>query len=133
MSKLQPLNYALIALATTITDTQAAATLNRDPSATQQPAPSYSKPGMAAYNFMMDDPLLGNNYEEPIWNLHDALHLPDWLSVGVEQRTRYQTITDTSKGSYGYKDNKKQYAHASQGGDQLIDRKSTRLNSSHRL
>ena len=103
----------------------AASTLNNNPSATELPEPSYSKPGMAAYNFMMDDPLLGNHYEKPVWNLHDALKLPDWLSIGVEQRTRYQNISDSFKGSYGFKEtvgNKSYtYAHPSQGGDQLVD------------
>ncbi len=37
---------------------------NNDPPV---PAPTYySKPGMAAYNFMMDDALLGNLYEKPV-------------------------------------------------------------------
>lgn len=61
--------------------------LNDDPSATTLSNPTYSKSGMAAYQFMMDDALLGNTYEKPIWNLHDALNLPNWLSLGVDQRT----------------------------------------------
>lgn len=97
------------------TTSYAASNLNNDPSATQLPKPNYSKPGMAAYNFMMDDPLLGNNYEKPVWNLHDTLKLPDWLSVGVEHRTRYETLADAFKGSAGAS-----AAQKSQGGDQII-------------
>lgn len=97
------------------TTSYAASNLNNDPSATQLPKPNYSKPGMAAYNFMMDDPLLGNNYEKPVWNLHDTLKLPNWLSVGVEHRTRYETLADAFKGSAGAS-----AAQKSQGGDQII-------------
>ena len=100
---------------TLLTSAYAATHLNNDPSATELPKPSYSKPGMAAYNFMMDDPLLGNNYEKPIWNLHDYLKLPAWLSVGVEHRTRYETLADAFKGSAGAT-----AAQKSQGGDQII-------------
>lgn len=64
-----------------------------------EPQQSYSRAPMAAYNFMMQDPLLGNSYEKPVWNLHDTLGLPDWLSVGVEQRTRYESLSDTFKAS----------------------------------
>jgi hypothetical protein len=77
--------------------------------------PSYSRAPMAAYNFMMQDPLLGNSYEKPIWNVHDALGLPDWLSFGIEQRTRYETLSDAFKGSAGTSTLQK-----SQGGDQMI-------------
>ena len=52
---------------------------------------------MNASNAIMDDPLLGNSYEKPAWNLHDAADLPDWLTVGVEQRTRYESIGNTFK------------------------------------
>lgn len=64
-----------------------------------EPPQSYSRAPMAAYNFMMQDPLLGNSYEKPVWNLHDTLSLPEWLSVGVEQRTRYESVSDTFKAS----------------------------------
>ena len=100
---------------TLLASAYAATNLNNDPSATELPRPNYSKPGMAAYNFMMDDPLLGNNYEKPIWNLHDYLKLPAWLSVGVEHRTRYETLADAFKGSAGAT-----AAQKSQGGDQII-------------
>ena len=94
--------------------------LNDDPSATTLSNPTYSKSGMAAYQFMMDDALLGNTYEKPIWNLHDALNLPNWLSLGVDQRTRYESLSNSFKGSYGYKDGKTQKIIPSQGGDQMI-------------
>ena len=94
--------------------------LNDDPSAIIIPKPTYSKSGMAAYQFMMDDTLLGNNYEKPVWNLHDTLNLPNWLTIGVDQRTRYESLSDSFKGSYGYKDGKTQKVIPSQGGDQMI-------------
>lgn len=56
-----------------------------------------SKPPMNAFNSQMDDALLGNKYEKPVWNLHDTLGLPDWLSLGLEQRTRYEDIDGTLK------------------------------------
>jgi Alginate export len=68
--------------------------------ATDSAAPkpkSYTKAGMNASNAIMDDPLLGNNYEKPAWNLHDAAKLPEWLDIGVEQRTRYESIGSTFK------------------------------------
>jgi hypothetical protein len=64
-----------------------------------EPQQSYSRAPMAAYNALMDDALLGNSYEKPVWNLHDTLHLPDWLTVGLENRTRYESLGDTFKPS----------------------------------
>ena len=90
----------------------AAEMLNADPAATKLPTPSYIKTPMAAYNFMMDDALLGNSYEKPVWNVHDTLGLPKWLSFGVEQRTRYESLADAFKGS--------QRGVQSQDGDQQI-------------
>ena len=60
---------------------------------------SYSRAPVAAYNALMDDALLGNSYEKPVWNLHDTLHLPDWLTVGLENRTRYESLSETFKPS----------------------------------
>ena len=107
-----------VAFVTTLTllamsSSKSAPALNTNP-----PVPAqtyYSKPGMAAYNFMMDDTLLGNSYEKPVWNLHDVLHLPDWLSVGLEHRTRYENIAGAFKGSAGSTPQQR-----SQGGDQII-------------
>ena len=66
--------------------------------ATNAAAPKkYTRAPMNASNAIMDDPLLGNSYERPTWNLHDAADLPDWLTIGVEQRTRYESISDTFK------------------------------------
>ena len=90
----------------------AAEMLNADPAATKLPTPSYTKAPMAAYNFMMDDALLGNSYEKPVWNVHNTLGIPKWLSFGVEQRTRYESLADAFKGS--------QRGVQSQGGDQQI-------------
>lgn len=81
----------------------------------QQPPPTYTRAPMAAYNFMMQDPLLGNSYEKPVWNLHDALQLPAWLSVGVEQRTRYESLADAFKGAPVSSPQQ-----TAQGGDQMI-------------
>lgn len=53
----------------------------------------YSKPSIAPFSSQMPDALLGSDkYEKPIWNLHDALKLPKWLALSVEQRTRYETM-----------------------------------------
>ncbi len=67
-----------------------------------EPAPTYTRAPIAAYNFAMDDALLGNSYEKPVWNLHETLHLPSWLTVGLENRTRYESISDTFKPSQKY-------------------------------
>jgi hypothetical protein len=75
------------------------ALINSEISQAAEPAPTYSRPSMAAYNAVMDDALLGNNYEKPVWNLHDTLHLPDWLTVGLENRVRYESLSDTFKPS----------------------------------
>ena len=64
--------------------------------ADQQPV-TYSKPPMGTFSSQMDDALLGNKYEKPVWNLHDALSLPDWLTVNVDQRTRYEELNTTFK------------------------------------
>lgn len=54
---------------------------------------SYKKPGLTAYSSQMHDALLGDGkYEKPVWNLHDALDLPTWIDISVEQRTRYETM-----------------------------------------
>lgn len=54
---------------------------------------TYTKPPFAAFASQMSDPLLGSDkYEKPVWNLHDTLNLPKWLSLLVEQRTRYETM-----------------------------------------
>lgn len=59
---------------------------------------TYSKPPFAAFSSQLSDALLGNDkYEKPIWNLHDALNLPEWLSVSLEQRTRYETMDGSFK------------------------------------
>lgn len=61
---------------------------------------TYTTPPFAAFESQMSDALLGNNqYEKPVWNLHDTLNLPKWLSLSVEQRTRYETIDGSFKAS----------------------------------
>jgi hypothetical protein len=41
------------------------------------------------------------------WRLHDALHLPSWLTLGIEHRTRYETVDN-------------QFRAKGTGGDQVI-------------
>ncbi len=54
---------------------------------------TYTQPPFTAFESQMNDALLGNDkYEKPVWNLHDTLNLPKWLSLSVEQRTRYETM-----------------------------------------
>ena len=77
-----------------------------------EPEKSYSKAPMASYNYAMDDALLGNSYEKPVWNLHDTSHLPDWLTVGLENRTRYESLSDSFKAN--------QKSSPAPGGDQQI-------------
>ncbi len=69
---------------------------------------TYTKPPTAPFESQMSDALLGSyKYEKPVWNLHDALKLPEWLSMSLEQRTRYETMDGTFRTN-------------SQGGDQQI-------------
>ncbi|MDD1621104.1 MAG: alginate export family protein [Methylococcaceae bacterium] len=61
---------------------------------------SYTRAPFAAFESQMSDALLGSDkYEKPVWNLHDALNLPKWLSLSVEQRTRYETMDGQFKAS----------------------------------
>ncbi len=83
-----------------------------------EPQKTYSRAPMAAYNSLMDDALLGNSYEKPVWNLHDTLHLPDWLTLGLENRTRYESLSDGFKASQLSLPSK---TAAAPGGDQQID------------
>ena len=69
---------------------------------------TYARPAFAPFSSQMDDALLGSGkYEKPVWNLHDALNLPDWLTVSLEQRTRYETMDGT-------------FRAGTRGGDQQI-------------
>ncbi len=66
---------------------------DKKPKATEAPAVSYTRPPFAAFSSQMQDGLLGGGkYAKPVWNLHDTLKLPDWLSLSIEQRTRYETM-----------------------------------------
>ncbi|CAA9890072.1 conserved hypothetical protein [Candidatus Methylobacter favarea] len=59
---------------------------------------NYAKPPFSSFSSQMRDALLGSGkYEKPVWNLHNALNLPDWLSVSLEQRTRYETLDGSFK------------------------------------
>ncbi len=76
--------HAVLGMVTTTFITQA--TLAEDKK-------TYAQPPVAAFESQMSDALLGNGkYEKPVWNLHNALNLPKWLSLSVEQRTRYETM-----------------------------------------
>ncbi len=69
---------------------------------------TYSKPPFAAFESRMRDALLGDDkYEKPMWNLHDTLGLPQWLSLSLEQRSRYETLDG-------------QFKAKGRGGDQQI-------------
>ena len=69
---------------------------------------TYSRPPFAAFSSQMNDALLGSSkYEKPVWNLHDTLKLPEWLSMSLEQRTRYEMLDG-------------QYKAGAKGGDQQI-------------
>ncbi|MEQ1529450.1 MAG: alginate export family protein [Methylococcales bacterium] len=59
---------------------------------------TYTKPPIAAFSSQTPDALLGSDkYEKPVWNLHDALRLPKWLYLSLEQRTRYETLAGSFK------------------------------------
>lgn len=69
---------------------------------------SYTKPPFSVFSSQMSDALTGRGkYEKPVWNLHDFLKLPNWLTVSLEQRTRYETMDGT-------------YKAGGKGGDQQI-------------
>lgn len=69
---------------------------------------TYTKPPVAAFSSQMNDALTGSGkYEKPVWNLHDALKLPEWLTMSLEHRTRYETMDGT-------------FRAGSRGGDQQI-------------
>ena len=69
---------------------------------------NYTRPPFSAFSSQMSDALLGSDkYEKPVWNLHDMLKLPDWLSLSLEQRTRYETMDGTFRAN-------------TKGGDQQI-------------
>lgn len=69
---------------------------------------TYIKPPFAVFESQTQDALLGGDkYEKPVWNLHTALGLPKWLSVALEQRTRYENMDG-------------QFKTSGKGGDQQI-------------
>ena len=74
---------------------------------------TYTRVPFAAFSSQMPDALLGSDkYEKPVWNLHDALGMPEWLDISVEQRTRYETMVGTFKAG-------------TKGGDQQIPLQTT--------
>jgi hypothetical protein len=74
---------------------------------------TFTRPPFAALSSQIGDALVGSDrFEKPVWNLHDALKLPNWLSASLEQRTRYETMDGTFKAG-------------SKGGDQQIPLQTT--------
>ncbi|MBK8815110.1 MAG: alginate export family protein [Methylococcaceae bacterium] len=60
---------------------------------------NYTKPPFAVFSSQMNDGLRGGGkYQKPVWNLHDFLKLPNWLTLNVEQRTRYETMDGCFRG-----------------------------------
>ncbi|NOT86180.1 MAG: alginate export family protein [Methylococcaceae bacterium] len=78
-----------------------------------EPNKSYPSTPFAAFSSQMQDALLKHSqYEKPAWNLHDTLALPDWLSLSIDQRSRYESMDGTFKAN-------------SKGGDQQIPLQTT--------
>ena len=74
---------------------------------------TYTRVPFTSFSSQMEDALLGSDkYEKPVWNLHDTLKLPDWLSATFKQRTRYETMSGSFKAN-------------SKGGDQQIPLQTT--------
>lgn len=66
------------------------------PACTAADKKTYKRPPFAPFSSQMSDALLGAyHYAKPVWNLHDTLGFPEWLSVSFEQRTRYETMDGT--------------------------------------
>ncbi len=69
---------------------------------------AYSRQPMTSNASEMDDALqVFKKFEPPAWSLHNALGLPDWLTVNVDQRTRYESMDGT-------------FRAGTKGGDQAI-------------
>jgi hypothetical protein len=59
---------------------------------------NYIRPPLSVFSSQMQDALSGGGkYEKPVWNLHDFLRLPNWLTISLEQRTRYETMDGSFK------------------------------------
>jgi hypothetical protein len=57
---------------------------------------NYNKPPFGAFSSQMQDALVTESkYAKPVWNLHDALKLPEWLALTIDQRARYETMDGT--------------------------------------
>jgi hypothetical protein len=70
-------------------------------------AGSLKYPPNNCFSSQLDDRLAPSRYIKPKWSLHDTLGLPDWLSLSVENRVRYETMDG-------------QFAAGKTGGDQQI-------------
>jgi hypothetical protein len=59
---------------------------------------TYRQAPFTTFASQMFDVLQGDDqYEKPVWNLHDALDLPQWLHLRLESRTRYETLDGSFK------------------------------------
>ncbi len=65
-----------------------------DPAARSPAAPAKKpgKPPFNAYGSQQRDPLAGERYGWPEFSAKNLMGLPDWLSLTMEQRTRYETL-----------------------------------------
>lgn len=84
------------------------AATTEDKKTSANPPGTYTRPPFGMYSSQMVDGLAGGGkYEKPVWNLHDTLKLPDWLSASLEHRTRYENVDNSFRAN-------------SKGGDQQI-------------
>ena len=74
--------------------------------AAEAPKPSF-KPPFACSAAVQDDWIGKENPYRPTYNVHDALNLPAWLSLSVENRVRYESLDG-------------QFRAGAEGGDQQL-------------
>lgn len=68
--------------------------VSKPPAAARAPAPSSQRmrTSLAASGSQRKDWLAGERFNWPEFNAKKVLHLPDWLSLSLEQRARYETL-----------------------------------------
>ena len=98
----------LIPLSATVVLVLSNAVVHAGTDAKAAPAKKPTEPPFGCFFSQMDDHLAESSaYAKPVWNLHDTLKLPDWLSVSLEQRVRYESLS-------------RQFHADAHGGDQQI-------------